>query len=167
MLRFMYSFDYNNLHSTSCMVYDAQVYQIADKYDIPALKSHSIEKFRDAITTGWSMDDFPLAISVVYSTTPSRDRGLRDLAVETSRKNIDKLLQRDGFCELLRETADFSADLIPFLCGKVSETSMQRYTCPSCSYHFRAELSGNSYYYCLNCGGQYSSSNWNSYRVNG
>ncbi|KAK7419798.1 hypothetical protein QQX98_003171 [Neonectria punicea] len=64
MLRFMYSFDYTNTYSTSTMVYDAQVYQIADKYDVPALKEHSKAKFGVAITAGWSMDDFPLAITV-------------------------------------------------------------------------------------------------------
>ena len=79
------------------MVYDAQVYQIADKYDIPALKAHSVHKFGVAITTGWSMDDFPLAVSVVYGSTPSGDRGLRDLVVGTSRTNIDKLLNVIAF----------------------------------------------------------------------
>ncbi|KAK7419839.1 hypothetical protein QQZ08_010673 [Neonectria magnoliae] len=104
MLRFMYTFDYTNTYSTSTMVYDAQVYQIADKYDVLALKENSKAKFGVAITTGWSMDDFPLAITVVYESTPSADRGLRDLVVETSRKNIDKLLGHDGFMGVLLAT---------------------------------------------------------------
>ncbi|GKU09497.1 unnamed protein product, partial [Fusarium langsethiae] len=120
MLRFMYSFDYSNIYGTSTMVFDAQMYQIADKYDIPALKAQSKNKFDVAVTTGWSMDDFPLAITVVYESTPPEDRGLRDLVVETARKNIDKLLGRDGFCELIRKTPDFAADLIPFLCVRPS-----------------------------------------------
>ncbi|RSL81301.1 hypothetical protein CEP52_017228, partial [Fusarium oligoseptatum] len=97
MLRFMYSFDYSNNSGSSTMVYDAQVYQIAHKYDIPALKAHCKSKFGTAIATGWSLDDFPLAITVAYESTLSEDRGLRDLAVETSRKHIDKLLGHDGF----------------------------------------------------------------------
>ncbi|RKL20902.1 hypothetical protein BFJ72_g14981 [Fusarium proliferatum] len=82
------------------MVFDAQMYQIADKYDIPALKAQSKNKFNVAVTTGWSMDDFPHAITVVYESTPPEDRGLRDLVVQTARKNINKLLGHDGFCEL-------------------------------------------------------------------
>ncbi|KAK5991640.1 Speckle-type POZ-like-like protein [Cladobotryum mycophilum] len=161
MLRFMYAFDYSNTYGTSSMVYDAQVYQIADKYDIQALKAHAKDKFSTAITTGWSMDDFPLAITVVYESTLLGDRGLRDLAVETSRKNIDKLLELDGFRQLLRKTPDFAADLIPFLCNKVS-SGIQRYQCPSCSHKFRGEFSGVSYY-CPNCGSHRS--DWDSYRT--
>ncbi|RBA11040.1 hypothetical protein FPRO05_14270 [Fusarium proliferatum] len=142
MLRFMYSFDYSNIYGTSTMVFDAQMYQIADKYDIPALKAQSKNKFNVAVTTGWSMDDFPLAITVVYESTPPEDRGLRDLAVQTARKNINKLLGHDCFCELIRKTPDFAADLIPFLCVKPSE-SMQRYQCPSCANQFRGEFSAD------------------------
>ncbi|KPM39352.1 hypothetical protein AK830_g7204 [Neonectria ditissima] len=159
MLRFMYAFDYTNVYSTSTMVYDAQVYQIADKYDVPALKAHAQKKFGLAITTSWSMDDFPLAITVVYESTPSADRGLRDLVVEISRKNIDQLVGRDSFSELLRKTPDFAADLIPFLCGQLS---MKRYECPSCKSLFRSEFSKGSYY-CPHCASQRS--NWDSYLV--
>jgi speckle-type POZ protein len=70
MLCFVYSFDYRNTCGTSSMIFDAQVYQIADKYDIPALKAHSKEKFASAVAAGWNMDDFPLSVSVVYDSTP-------------------------------------------------------------------------------------------------
>jgi len=162
MLRFMYSFDYSNIYGTSTMVFDAQMYQIADKYDIPALKAESKNKFNVAVTTGWSMDDFPLAITVVYESTPPEDRGLRDLVVETARKSIDKLLGSDGFCELIRKTPDFAADLIPFLCVKPSE-SLHSYECPSCDHKFRGEFSGRNYY-CPCCSRQRS--DWNSHRIN-
>jgi speckle-type POZ protein len=162
MLRFMYSFDYSNIYGTSTMVFDAQMYQIADKYDIPALKAQSKNKFDVAVTTGWSMDDFPLAITMVYESTPPEDRGLRDLVVETARKNIDKLLGRDGFCELIRKTPDFAADLIPFLCVQPSE-SIHRYECPSCDHKFRGEFSGVTYH-CPNCSRKRS--DWDSYRTN-
>ncbi|KID82461.1 btb/poz [Metarhizium guizhouense ARSEF 977] len=161
MLRFMYSFDYSNIYSTSTMIYDAQVYQIADKYDVPALKTHAKEKFGASIAAGWSLDDYPLAATVVYESTPSEDRGLRDLVVETSRENIDKLLTHDGFCGLLRKSADFAADLIPFLCDKLS-TEVQRFECPSCHHYFYGNfLKGN--YYCPNCSSRRS--DWRSYRT--
>lgn len=161
MLRFMYSFDYSNIYGTSTMAFDAQVYQIADKYDIPGLKAHSKDKFGAAITTGWSMDDFPLAVTVVYESTPSADRGLRDLVVETSQENIDKLLEHDDFCALIRKTPDFTADLIPFLCGKLSRTT-HRYECPSCHHKFRGEFAGMAYY-CPSCSSHRS--DWSSYQI--
>lgn len=163
MLCFMYSFNYTNTYGTSSMIYDAQVYQIADKYDIPALKAYSNEKFATAIDAGWSMDDFPLAISVVYDSTPAEDRGLRDLAVETARKNIDTLLEHDGFGELLRKTADFSADLIPFLCGKPS-SNFRMYRCPAfgCGHKFQGEYTKGTYY-CPSCAG--CRSDWSSHQI--
>lgn len=162
MLCFLYSFDYSNICGTSTMVFDAQMYQIADKYDIPALKAQCKNKFNAAVATGWSMDDFPLAITVVYESTPPEDRGLRDLVVQTARENIDKLLVYDGFCKLLRETPEFSADLILVLRAK-SSGSVRRYECPSCDNKFRGEFSGGSYYYCPLCGRR--GSDWNSYQV--
>lgn len=132
MLRYMYSFNYNNIRGVSSMVYDAQVYQIADKYDIQTLKEYSKDRFSTAITTGWKMDEFPLAINVVYESTPSKDRGLRDLVVETSLLHLDTLLEQDGFGNSLRTSADFSADLIPFL---APNTSIKK--CSSCSEKIR------------------------------
>ena len=141
------------------MVYDAQIYQIADRYHVMGLKGYSKDRFRTAITAGWSMDDFPLAISAVYESTPQHDRGLRDLAVETSRKNIDSLLGTDGFNELLRKTPDFSADLIPFLRDNSSRS--QSYACPSCDAEFCADFKMNTSYYCPHCGSRHS--DWASY----
>ncbi|KAF5712000.1 n-carbamoyl-l-amino acid hydrolase [Fusarium mundagurra] len=89
MLRFLYSFEYTNTYGTSSMVFDAQMWQIADKYDIPALMTESKKKFEIAVTTGWSMDDFPTAVAIVYESALP---GLRDLVVVTASKNIDKLL---------------------------------------------------------------------------
>jgi len=158
MLRFMYSFDYNNAYGTSTMVFDAQVYQIADKYGMEDLKTHSQEKFHNAITTGWSMDDFPLAISIVYESTPEQDRGLRDLAVEVSLQNIDKLLDRDDFRGLLRTTADFAADLIPFLANNPSK----QYRCPSCQTIIKSDYSKGCYH-CPSCG--HDRSDWKRYSI--
>jgi speckle-type POZ protein len=143
------------------MAYDAQVYQIADKYDVSTLKTHAKGKFGIAIATGWNMDDFPVAISVVYESTPSTDRGLRDLVMGTSRRNIDKLLGHDGLREIIRKSPDFAADLIPSLCGKLSA---QRYECPSCDHQFRGDFSGK-HYHCPSCSQQRS--DWDSHQIEG
>ncbi|KAM6516975.1 hypothetical protein FSOLCH5_007923 [Fusarium solani] len=99
MLHFMYNFDYTNVNGTSSMVFEAQVYQIADKYGIDSLKEHATKRFGAALDIGWPMDDFPLAITVAYTTSPLGDRGLRDLIIETSSQHIDDLLDKGYFCE--------------------------------------------------------------------
>ncbi|CEI70405.1 hypothetical protein FVEN_g1089 [Fusarium venenatum] len=160
MLSFIYSFDYDAASDSSSMVFDAQVYQIADKYDIPALKICSKEKFASAITAGWNTDDFPVAVSIVYETTPLEDRGLRDLVVDIAQKNIDTLVGRDGFCELLRKTADFAADLILFLCG--GQPNTEKFRCPYCSHVLRGAYAQGTFT-CPKCNRRLS--NWNSYRI--
>src|SRR5690554_9794 len=95
ILWFMYHFDYSNVQGVSTMVFNAQVYSAAEMYCIPALKALAKDKFRVAISSGWSMDDFPLAITEAYQSTPEADRELRDLAIEISYKHIDQLLGKE------------------------------------------------------------------------
>lgn len=158
MLRFIYSFEYTNTYGTSSMVFDAQMWQIADKYDIPALMAESKKKFEIAVTTGWSMDDFPMAVTIVYESAFS---GLRDIVVVTASKNIDELLGKDGFLDLIRTTPHFTADLIPFLCG-TSSGSVLMYKCPSCQKKFRGEFSRGTYY-CPLCSHQRS--DWSTFKA--
>ena len=73
---------------------NAQMYGIADKYDIPSLKQEAAEKFDVAILemkhnqgrkthTGASfLDEMMEAIPCIYSSTLDGDRRLRDRAVE-------------------------------------------------------------------------------------
>ncbi|RYC79729.1 hypothetical protein BFJ63_vAg17385 [Fusarium oxysporum f. sp. narcissi] len=77
MLHFMYYFHYTNVSGVSAMVFDAQVYQIADKYGVRALKKHAKNKFGTAIEAGWTMDDFP-SQSTWY--TPPRRQTIEDFA---------------------------------------------------------------------------------------
>ena len=78
MLRFLYSFDYDAGGSAadvaSPMVFNVKVYSIADKYDIPALKSVASQKFKELVKTCWNMDDFPHAVAEVYGSTPQNDQ---------------------------------------------------------------------------------------------
>ncbi|KIL87491.1 hypothetical protein FAVG1_09197 [Fusarium avenaceum] len=116
MLFFIYHFGYINDSEESDMAFHAKVYQVADKYGILALKEYAKKKFSTAVNANWSTEDFPIAIELVYTTTPPEDRGLRDLVVETSSASLEKLIIRDGFCQALRTTTDFAADLVPFTC---------------------------------------------------
>ncbi|KAM0420461.1 hypothetical protein ACHAPT_011753 [Fusarium lateritium] len=161
MLHFMYHFDYTNSTDAPSMVFEAQVYQIADKYDVKSLKEHVKDKFDAAIAIGWPMGDFPLAITVAYITTPSEDRGLRDLIVKTSHYNINSLMKKGYFFEVLRNTADFAADLVTFLCAE-GTPNVKRYRCPSCEEAFSCDQSSGSRY-CPICGDERS--DWAKFEV--
>ncbi|EMD86655.1 hypothetical protein COCC4DRAFT_33157 [Bipolaris maydis ATCC 48331] len=169
MLRFLYSFDYDASGSVadvaSPMVFNVKVYSIADKYDVPALKSIAREKFKESVKTCWNMDDFPHAIAEVYSSTPPNDQGLRDLIVEVACERITELLQKQGFRDVLGEAVGFASDLVKLQASKKRPNEKQdrtKYRCPNCSKYWEA-ASSESRYYCLYCGVHYS--NWSSYVV--
>lgn len=165
MLHFMYHFDYSNTQGVSAMVFHAQVYSIADKYMIPALKHLAKTRFKAAIETDWSMDDFPLAVAQAYGATPDHDRGLRDLALDISRTNSKRLLEKENFLDVLKENPCFAVDLAMALSGSVKEEkeSTNTYVCPNCrrSIKVKWEHGSGHYYYCIHCGSRRS--NWASY----
>ncbi|KAF5601980.1 ARM repeat protein [Fusarium subglutinans] len=112
MTVFFYSFDYESPTDSSAMTFHAKVYQIADKYDIEALKKLAATKYRTSIDAGWEMDSFPDAIELAYTTTPPGDRRLRDIAVEVTIERIGTLMSQDAFSEMLSVNPDLAADII-------------------------------------------------------
>ncbi|KAI1017750.1 hypothetical protein LB504_004001 [Fusarium proliferatum] len=135
LLRFMYSYEYDNDQDTPRMLFDVRVYQIADKYGITALKDEVKKPFEAAVNREWITDDFPIAANLVYVTTPSQDRGLRDIIVEVMRKNIEHLAGVNKFDELLRTTPDLAVDLVTCLSGRTALPETQ-YQCPDCGAQF-------------------------------
>lgn len=96
-------------------LFQAMMYQVADKYIVPRLKIHSLNKFASLVKTSWVEDDFPTVISEVYSNTPQGDRGLRDVTLTTVYRNfaaLKNLKSFDDFKDVLRETAQFSSELV-------------------------------------------------------
>jgi speckle-type POZ protein len=156
----MYSFDYDASGSdqarASPMIFNAKMYSIADKYDVMALKSQAKEKFEKAANSCWDMEDFPPAISEVYSSTPVTDRELRGLVVEISCTHIDALLVKQDFRNVLEETVGFAADVTQLIAPGFKE-----YECPDCTNRWKAVLSGGSTYYCVCCGR--SRADWEQY----
>ncbi|KAF4122719.1 BTB protein, partial [Geosmithia morbida] len=117
MLQFMYSFDYDT--DSTGLVHDAEVYQIADKYDVPGLKAHAQKKFSASLSGRWNVFGFFVAIPVVYESTPPTDRGLRDLVIEAAQRHMGEVIKEDGFDDLIRTAPDFAAELIPALYRKL------------------------------------------------
>jgi speckle-type POZ protein len=130
MIYFVYHLNYDIPDGSSAMLFNAKMYQIGDKYAMSMLKTYAKKEFSTSMEEGWEESDFPDAISLVYTSTPCSDRGLRNIAVLTSLDHLDILIDRDEFKTELASNADFAIDLIQFQ-GKASR-DQRRYTCNKC-----------------------------------
>lgn len=102
------------------------------------------------------MDDFPDAVALVYSSTPARDQGLREVVSAIACENIDQLLAKQKFQDILQETTGFAFDLVKGLAGTDRKKEMS-YKCPKCKKTWtHTALSGDTCYYCIYCGYGYS-----------
>jgi speckle-type POZ protein len=168
MLNFMYRFDYDagssDHASASPMIFHVKVYSIADKYDVPMLKSQAREKFEKVAETCWNMDDFPHALTEIYSSTPRTDRGLRDLAVEIVCRQIKTLLEKQDFQTVLDETLGLAADVSRYMANGKALTQCRCYQCPACGNRWEAVLSPRTTYHCIHCGSSYPS--WEELAMN-
>jgi hypothetical protein len=158
VLRYLYGFDYAEAVDLPLMVFATRVYALADKYDIPALKILATTKFEAVAKDGWNTTDFPRSIKVMYESTPSNDRGLRDVALRVAAENSNALFEANGeFQEVIGEVAEFGRDLAHALsdCLKVLP-AIKRYRCPGCRGTWQtAEIiySGRtSHCQCCGCG---------------
>jgi len=169
MLRFMYHFNYDEgsflQARSSPMVFHAEVYGIADKYDIPFLATYAKEKFKEAISTGWDKEDFPQAILEAYSSTPESDRGLRDLILNVCQDHISDLRDKPSFVNAMRQTTSlFAADLAQRLAKSNQPDKLEKYRCPSCHQTWGSEdIPHGVSRYCVRC--SHCRSDWPSYKT--
>jgi hypothetical protein len=168
VLRYLYGFDYTKAVDLPLMVFTAQVYALADKYDIPALKILATTKFEALATDSWNTTDFPHSIKVMYESTPSDDRGLRDVALRLAAENSHALFEdNEEFHAMIGEVAEFGKDLAHALsdCVKVQPV-IKRYKCPGCAgiWQTTERVYSGRNFHCQWCGRRYS--DWPSHLLN-
>lgn len=87
-----------------------QVYALAEKYDIPALKSLAKRKFEVAIACYYDAPELAEAIERVYASTIDSDRGLREVVLQLFKLHPQLANTQDIF-EVIRETPTLALDL--------------------------------------------------------
>lgn len=116
MIGYLYKLDYSDspldCGGHPALLIDAQVYTIAEKYNIPSLKDLALKKFDEMEGKGWEDAGFPLAIKEIYASTPESDRGLKDIVCDRAKINMTVLLRRPDFRALLLEVNDFTVDVL-------------------------------------------------------
>jgi hypothetical protein len=95
----------------SQLLLHAQMYEIADKYDVIGLKALSTEKFQWACMRFWDHPEFTQAAYHAYTTTPDDDKGLRSIVCKTLSNHM-RLLLKPEVEGLMVEFNGLSFDLL-------------------------------------------------------
>lgn len=93
MIKFLYTGDYddNTTDVNSSLMFHVRVYALAEKYDIEGLKRLT-EFGVEEIADGQMCQNFPAIVAAVFESTPSSDRGLRDVVSRICANHIDAIL---------------------------------------------------------------------------
>ncbi|KAL9100221.1 MAG: hypothetical protein Q9163_004386 [Psora crenata] len=115
MLYWMYTKDYSDGIDREAVAINAAVYSLADKYGILALKDRAKEKFLISKQHHCRLKRYPSksydvanlnalldAIPIIYTSTPSLDRGLRQLVMEELIWHKIKLEGHEEFLQLFK-----------------------------------------------------------------
>jgi hypothetical protein len=89
----------------------AEMYEVADKYEVNGLKELAREKFAWACGVYWNSKHFALAAHHAYSTTPAEDKGLREVVCKTLFEHME-LLDKPEVEEVLSEFNDLAVGLL-------------------------------------------------------
>ena len=94
----------------------AEVYAIADKYDLPELSELAMSKFSKELMWDHDRTEFLRSVPKVYDLTPDSNRGLRDVVVAYVRQHAEELREGKELASLFDSVAHsvpgFAADLL-------------------------------------------------------
>lgn len=116
MIQYLYHLEYDLPDSEDSLekaglVFHAEMYSLADKYNIRGMKVLAQDHFRIRAEGNCRVKEFPTAIQIVYKTTVDEDRGLRDVVVDIISMNMD-LLDEPEIREAIKDTANLAFELL-------------------------------------------------------
>lgn len=93
-------------------IFDAKVYAVADKYDLPDLKQKTRQAFLATWRGTWNFALLKDLVHAVYELTPDQDPGLRDEVIETVWNNRISWLPMKPMQELTAECQGLRKDIL-------------------------------------------------------
>lgn len=108
-----------------------QVYVLAEKYDVPALKVLASKKFHGSLPTNGPTNAFVASLELMFTQTPENDRLLKDLALGFAGKKYRELANRTDFIALCRNNGDVASEVIKAIAS--TSTEPQYKGCPTCN----------------------------------
>ncbi|PQE16203.1 btb poz domain-containing protein [Rutstroemia sp. NJR-2017a BVV2] len=89
-----------------------RVFVMAEKYDIPALKTLAKTKFEAAVSSDWNTSALSDSLRLMYDGLPDSDRLLKDVAIEAAAGHVKELFDRGEFVALCKENGDIAFDVL-------------------------------------------------------
>lgn len=104
----------DEVHPQPSLFNNVLVYSVAEKYDIAMLKDKAKEKFELRAETGnlVTASEFTEIITEIYRTTPSSDRGLRNVVSQICARHTQTIVNDPVFKSSIEETGEFVFDLL-------------------------------------------------------
>lgn len=102
----------SNEKPTSAPLKNVMVYALAEKYDLQPLKELARCKFEIRSARSWQVDDIVGVLKAVYRTTPSTDRGLRDIIINVCSSYIDGLVSHKELRQMLHDDSALASEML-------------------------------------------------------
>jgi hypothetical protein len=98
-----------NPHS---LVTNVQMYIIADKYEIEALKKLASAKYEEVVRMCWNTFEFSESARLIHENTVESDRTIKDVIEKAASDNINALLDRGEFTALLNGNGELATRIL-------------------------------------------------------
>ena len=99
------------------MLNNVDVYALAEKYNLPGLKELAAKKFRrDACKC--PLNGLAAIAHETYTSTPSSDRGIRDLVIQICETHLDQIMEARDLEAVMEEIEGFGSDMFKVVRGK-------------------------------------------------
>jgi speckle-type POZ protein len=126
LIHYMYHFDLDTTSrpkTSGLWTFLVHVYALADKYDLPPLRSLVAQRLDDVCDPTTSIDEFVAVLRVVDACTA--ERTLWDIMVPNVSTNLALLLKDQSFEELVMECPSLTLPLLGMLNAQLQESALK------------------------------------------
>lgn len=125
LLCYVYTGDYyipstNGVSPHELLEANAQIYTLADKYQMDGLKEVAIQGY-GPLAAEWGSFMQLYLVKYIYTSTPPSDRGLRDLTKWALKDNIDIHIADDQWRKFMDRCRDFKRDMLDLAAEQLQE----------------------------------------------
>jgi hypothetical protein len=120
------TFEKLHMNFANALVLNTEMYILADKYDVPALKLLATAKFETAAIWGLNSSKFCEAVELLWENTTDNDVMLRNIVTNLALTNIDTLANKEEFIALMPQNGSFCLALLNAAVRALKATSHTR-----------------------------------------